>query len=120
MVRVAGCIACLALLLAMPGLRTLCADYCPPAPNAEEPPCHDGRGDPAAPLPGGPIDGCAHGAALSSTAARPALDGADTPSAAPVYGHLQGHAVAEQHPAVATGPAVAAFAPDRFPPPLRC
>jgi hypothetical protein len=120
MVRTAGCIACLALLLAMPGLRTLCADYCPPASRTEEPPCHDGRGDPVAPPPGGPVDGCAHGDALSSTAARPALDGADAPSATPVYWYLHGRAAVGQHPAVVTGPAVAAFAPDRFPPRLRC
>lgn len=119
MVRLAGCLACLAMLLALPGLRTLCADSCPPAPAAEEPPCHEDRAEPIAP-PAGSADGCAHGDALSSTAARPVLDSAATPGAEPVYWYQLGRVASERQPAFETGRAVAAFAANRLAPPLRC
>lgn len=120
MVRLAGCLACLAMLLALPGLRTLCADSCPPAPVAEEPPCHEDRAEPLAPPPGGAADGCAHGDALSSTAARSVPDSAAAPSAEPVYSYPPGRVASARQPAFGAGRAVATVAANRLAPPLRC
>ena len=119
MVRVAGCLACLAMLLAMPGLRTLCAEACPPQTRAPEPPCHDEHG--GQPPPGDPPGSCAHGNALTSTAVRAALDGAPETglTAAP-------HWILHQRPAgdlqrgAAGGPPCAACAAGLRLPPLRC
>ena len=125
MVRVAGCLACLAMLLAMPGLRALCADTCPPESSppesrTDEPPCHDEHGGQRQP-PGDPPGACAHGDAPSSRAARPALDSAADAGLTPVPHFLpHGRPAVERHPAAAGGPSAAAFAVRTHLSPLRC
>ena len=121
MARVAGCLACLAMLLAMPGLRVLCADSCPPAERSEEPPCHDGRTDSPAPRPGDPADGCAHGDALSSTSARSLPDGAAAGGEMLVASwSLHGRSAVDRRLALAGRPAAPAFSSDCLLLPLRC
>ena len=108
------------MLLAMPGLRALCADACPPEARAAGPPCHDEHGEQQHP-PGDPPGSCAHGDALSSTAARPAVNGAADAGLTPaLHALLPGRPAVEPHPAAAGGRPAAAFPVRDHLPPLRC
>ena len=120
MARTAGCLACLALLLAMPGLRALCAEACPPEIRTAEPPCHDEQSGQRQP-PGDPPGSCAHGDAVSSTAARPAPDGAAAAwTVTTPHLILHGHSALELQRVAASGPPHPAPAAGLRLPPLRC
>lgn len=106
------------MLLAMPGLRALCADSCPPEARTEEPPCHEDHG--ADQPPADPAGSCTHGDALSATAARVTLDGpADGGPKTGSDGSLRGR-FAEGHPAPTRRLIAPPFAAAHSRPPLRC
>jgi hypothetical protein len=114
------------LMVALPSLRVLCSDGCAPVSDhvvtpAEEPACHDGRGDSTAPAPVDPAEGCAHGGASSSPVVRPVGNGApDQVETLVVSRTPHPWPEAAPLPASPVRPQAPVFLPSGFPPPLRC